>query len=202
MTTKMTLKTTRKFTTTLLILGLGTALSTVAFAGPRKHVRMQHLTQADTNQDGEVSLAEFTNQRETHFSMMDANGDGTITKEERKLGRQAMRAQKADEHFAKVDANNDGFISRAEFDTARADRSEGRHKMRKRKMKKHQKKMAKNKKGHAKRMHQKADANGDGNIDRAEYDAATQSMFSKIDTNKDGVLTKADRKRHKDTSAR
>lgn len=202
MTRKTTHKTTRKLTSAFLILGLGATLSAAAFASP--HMRNHHLTQADTNQDGEVSLAEFTSQREQHFLTMDANGDDIITKEERKLGRQALHAKKADEHFAKTDTNNDNFISRSEFDAARADRAPGEHKMRKHKMKKHKMKkhhakMSGDKKGHAKRMRQDTDANGDGTIDRAEYDASTQAMFNRIDSNKDGVLTKADRRRHEDT---
>jgi hypothetical protein len=36
---------------------------------------------------------------------------------------------------------------------------------------------------------QASDTNGDGRIDRAEYDAHVRSVFSSLDRNKDGVLT-------------
>lgn len=48
---------------------------------------------ADADKDGKVSLAEATAPALQRFDRVDANKDGTITPEERKAARDAMRAQ-------------------------------------------------------------------------------------------------------------
>lgn len=48
---------------------------------------------ADADKDGRVSLAEAMSKPMAHFDMMDANKDGTLTPEERKAGREKMRAE-------------------------------------------------------------------------------------------------------------
>jgi hypothetical protein len=49
------------------------------------------LKMADVNRDGRVSLAEATSGALRHFDMMDSNGDGRLTPEERAAGRAHMR---------------------------------------------------------------------------------------------------------------
>ncbi|PHR92385.1 MAG: hypothetical protein COA69_08380 [Robiginitomaculum sp.] len=177
---------THKLTTIFLTLAVSTALSSTALAGP-KHGYLQN---ADTNQDGEVSFAEFSALRETHFLKMDSNADGVITAEERKAGRQYRHAEKSEAHFKKIDTNEDGVISRDEFDAVGK-----KHKRRKHKMKMRKTEMGASLTQTAtNRRHFGQDTNNDGSVDRAEFDAGAQDMFDRLDTNADGVLTKDDRK--------
>lgn len=46
---------------------------------------------ADTNNDGTITRAEFDAGVQAHFAKMDANGDGTVTVEERQAAREQMR---------------------------------------------------------------------------------------------------------------
>ncbi len=46
---------------------------------------------ADTNNDGVITRAEFDAGVKAHFAKMDANGDGTVTAEERKAAHEQMR---------------------------------------------------------------------------------------------------------------
>lgn len=48
---------------------------------------------ADTDRDGAITQAEFAAAQAAHFDRVDANKDGSITKEERQAARQAMRQQ-------------------------------------------------------------------------------------------------------------
>ncbi|PHR59737.1 MAG: calcium-binding protein [Robiginitomaculum sp.] len=189
----MTLTKTQKIATGFLVLAIGTTLSTGAFANPKHAKHAMHMKMADTNQDGSVSLAEFTAQRETRFLKVDTNADNMLSEDERKAHRSEMRTERADKRFAKMDANSDNFISRAEFDESRKTRADAGSKKEKRKMKKMHKHMKKMKH----KMHVNPDTNEDGFISRAEFDASTTAMFEMIDTNKDGVLNKEDRKMHK-----
>jgi len=70
-------------------------------------------------------------------------------------------AERADE----IDADGDGFITREEMDAYREARREDMQAMR------------------------FPDRNGDGVVDRAEYEAAARERFDKLDANGDGVLT-------------
>ena len=160
---------------------LGATISITAFANP------QH-KKADTDQNGEVSRAEFNAQHNLRFQAVDTNADGRLSKEERTAHKQAMRGKRATMRFDKLDANSDNFISRTEFEAVRA-----HPKPKMRKMKKHMKRK------HA-RLHknaQHADTNQDGFIDRAEFDARANDMFTNMDANKDGVLSQADRELRK-----
>jgi hypothetical protein len=58
--------------------------------GPGGHGKMMS-KMADTNKDGQVTAAEFTAAALSRFDQADANNDGTVTKEERKAAKQAMR---------------------------------------------------------------------------------------------------------------
>ncbi|AKM11259.1 EF-hand domain-containing protein [Croceicoccus naphthovorans] len=48
---------------------------------------------ADTNNDGVITRAEFDAGVASHFAKMDADGNGTVTVEERKAAREAMKAK-------------------------------------------------------------------------------------------------------------
>ncbi|HET9398557.1 MAG TPA: hypothetical protein VFO45_07040, partial [Sphingomicrobium sp.] len=73
----------------------------------RRHVRRMHgaggfggrmIVMADTNSDGQITLAEAEALALQHFDQMDSNRDGQVTPEERRAGRhlfiQKMREQK------------------------------------------------------------------------------------------------------------
>lgn len=107
---------------------------------------------------------------------IDTNGDGMISKAENRAAAEAR--------FARMDANGDGTIAADE-------RGKG---------------MGKWKRGGGRRgampeggpMHggkshgMKADANGDGVITRAEFDAQSAARFAAMDANKDGKIEKSE----------
>lgn len=70
----------------------------MAMRGPMQGRRMGGmmgggmLRMADSDRDGRVSLAEAQAAAVRHFDMMDANRDGTVTREERRGMRERMRA--------------------------------------------------------------------------------------------------------------
>jgi Ca2+-binding EF-hand superfamily protein len=101
-----------------------------------------------------------------HFKMMDANGDGKITR--------AEHATAAKQMFAQCDANQDGTVTAAEMDTAMASLGE---------------KPGKGDLSSAEKI-KMIDKNGDGKLTAAEHNAGSEEMFGKMDTNSDGVLSK------------
>ena len=65
----------------------------------RRHVRRMHggsgfgarmIVMADTNSDGQITLAEAEAMALQHFDQMDANRDGQVTREERRAARPAL----------------------------------------------------------------------------------------------------------------
>ena len=48
---------------------------------------------ADTDKDGTITRAEFTNAALTRFDTVDADKNGTVTQAERKAAHEAMRAK-------------------------------------------------------------------------------------------------------------
>ena len=105
-------------------------------------------------------------EEDKHFKMMDANGDGKITRAEHAAGAKQM--------FAECDANRDGIVTATEMDTLMASKRQ---------------KPAKDEKSSAEKI-QVIDQNGDGQLTAAEHAAGSEKIFSKMDTNSDGVLTK------------
>jgi Ca2+-binding EF-hand superfamily protein len=101
-----------------------------------------------------------------HFKLMDANGDGRISRAEHTAGAKKM--------FAQCDANHDGVVTAAEMETSLAAQGE---------------KSGKHDKTAAEKI-QVIDQNGDGKLTAAEHAAGTEKMFSKMDKNGDGFLSK------------
>ncbi|AMG87697.1 EF-hand domain-containing protein [Bordetella parapertussis] len=67
--------------------------------------QLQHL---DTDKSGGVSQKEYQAFMEASFAKLDANGDGSLT-------RQELPQEVSDAQFTAMDANKDGRVSRQEF---------------------------------------------------------------------------------------
>lgn len=148
----------------------------------------------DANGDGNVTKAEVTAALDKRFAELDKNGDGKITQEERTAARQA----RFDKHFAEMDKDNNGQISKAEMQAAHEARKErgsmrgpghgdGKH--------------------HHWGMHHRGqhggrmamiDANKDGVVTKAEFQARALEKFDRLDANKDGTITAAERQAMRD----
>jgi Ca2+-binding EF-hand superfamily protein len=105
------------------------------------------------------------------FKLMDANGDGRISREEHAAGAKQM--------FAKLDANNDGVITIAEMDA-------GVDVKKTSKLKFWDKKDEKS----ASEKLAVIDSNADGQVTRSEHETSSDQLFTKMDTNNDGFLSK------------
>ena len=136
---------------------------------------------------GDVTLAQMQQRSAEMFAKLDADGDGRVTTAEMAAQRQDRR----DARFARVDANGDGALSKAEIEAARDQR---------------QAKRAENgkgermgKRGGGKRGAmmrgglQRLDANGDGTVTLAEFQAPQVERFRRADANGDGTVTQAER---------
>jgi Ca2+-binding EF-hand superfamily protein len=145
------------------------------------------MMQMPETRDGVVAMV-----RE-HFTRMDANHDGYVTRDEmrgmrgeRRAKRMAMRGAAPDAArggaFERLDANRDNMISREEFASHRALRADHAGKGGQR--------MAM--RGHATMM-RRADADNDGRVSLAEAQAAAVQHFDKVDLNHDGRITPEER---------
>lgn len=105
---------------------------------------------------------------EKHFKMMDANGDGKISRAEHATASKHM--------FAQCDRNHDGIVTAAEMDATMAAQGE---------------KLAKDDKNSAEKIAM-IDQNADGQLTAAEHEAGAEKLFAKMDKNADGALSKAE----------
>ncbi|MCK5424131.1 MAG: EF-hand domain-containing protein [Emcibacter sp.] len=110
------------------------------------------------------------------YLLMDTDEDGSVTAKEFN----DFRA----ENFSKADKNGDGNLNAEEFSELRKIKKE---------LHKKAMKMAKKKK--AQKHFGKLDADGDGKISKAEFDAKGERSFIRMDHNDDGVLNKKDRRK-------
>lgn len=111
---------------------------------------------------------------EKMLARIDINGDEMISRAENRAAAEAR--------FARMDVDKDGTIEAGEFGAdgeriaARGERrGPGAHG------------------GHDRGGTMMADANGDGAVTRAEFDAASAQRFARMDSNGDGKLDAADR---------
>lgn len=96
---------------TLLILLTCFGLTTVVWAEMHEgkhHSGKMMLEKIDTNKDGTISVEEHEvglkkrqERRREHFSNMDTNGDGLVTKKEAKAAREDMRETMGEERRGK-----------------------------------------------------------------------------------------------------
>ncbi|MFF2322409.1 EF-hand domain-containing protein [Agrobacterium sp. NPDC058088] len=172
----------------LSALGAALVLSTAAtasFAAPgkghkdrmpfRPELMYIHLLKvADTNKDGKISKEEFTARQDALFAEIDKDKDGSITPKEMREYRQAKM-----EAFRAAHPRPEREDAKAEDgkgpDGKRAEREKvwGRH----------------GGKGAAFAMIRWADTDENGQVSKAEFTAAGEKMFERLDRNKDGVIS-------------
>lgn len=174
------------------------------------------IAQHDGNGDGRLGWDEFDAFRRQRFDATDANRDGSVDVEEyvREFdarSRQAREQAREDQmiqtarRFEALDADRDGRVSRAEFD-ASGERvfAEGR-----KALERENTELAKSGDADTERVARAArrrsrmelpsahtgdgflalyDGNGDGQVDRAEFDRARAGQFERTDANRDGAL--------------
>lgn len=146
------------------------------------------LKTADTNKDGKVSKEEFAARQDALFTEIDANKDGSITPKEmrdyRKAKMEAFRA--ANPRPEREDAKGpDGKKSGPE----QADRDRKGQEGRKHEGREGGKGGKGGHGGRVNAMFSMVDADGNGQISKAEFTAAGEKMFTRLDKNNDGVIS-------------
>ena len=162
----------------LAALMLASAGVAVAQQAPARPMR------ADTDGDSRLSRAEFVGQRVQRLTAMDANGDGSVTADERRAMMQARMAARADARFDRLDANDDGAVSRAEFDAARDAGREARADRGPRQMRAHR--------GPGRGQHGMARMEARGPVVIADVQARAEQAFARLDADNDGFVTAAE----------
>ncbi len=137
----------------------------------------QTVTDAPAPRTQAVTKDQMLARATQRFDRRDADANGVIDA--------ADRAARADRAFARMDSDGDGAISRAEWDAAKADRSERRASRTARRGR-----LAMARAGRAKA---RMDANGDGAVTRDEALATATRRFERLDANGDGTVTGAER---------
>ena len=131
---------------------------------------------ADSRPRADVTRQQLVERLDARFARLDTDRDGAVTAAERSARREARRAQR----FQRLDRDGNGALSPTEFAARgdRAERGEGRR-------------------GGRRRFGggggAGADANGDGTISRAEFQARALARFDRGDLDRNGVLTAAER---------
>ena len=95
-----------------------------------------------------------------------------------------------------LDTNQDGIVDDSEREAMKAKR-QAKREARKAYGSSSEAGERKGKSGKRGTRGSKRDANGDGLISRAEYDAASNELFIRMDANGDGVLTKGEGKKRR-----
>ncbi len=145
------------------------------------------LLEFDANADGKLTKSEFDAGQRARFDKMDADKDGSITREERvahfKATAEARRAEATKARFAELDKDKNGQLSQSEFAAAsvRADgKAPGRHHGGPR--------MG----GPGKPGRISANADKDTTVTFADFSARGAEAFARADANKDGTVTIAE----------
>lgn len=155
-----------------LVLAIGgTAAAQTAPAAPRPARMAEPVSQAD-----------FVQRRVERLRTADADRDGQVTAEEMRAQGQARRAERRAAQFDRLDANKDGALSRAEFEApqTRGDRMGGGRHDGGRMMRGHR------------GMGQRAEARFPIVIAEAERQAS--EAFTRMDADRDGVLSVEERR--------
>jgi hypothetical protein len=145
----------------------------------------------DADGNGVTTRAEAQAHAAEMFARLDGNKDGKLDPADRAAHQAAM--------FDQLDANKDGAISRDEFASAHPDRGgEGGPGARAERSGEpggeHGPGMGRHGGGGGMMMARMADADKDGSVTQAEFSTAALAHFDKVDTNKDGQLSREERR--------
>ncbi len=174
------------------------------------------VAQHDEDADGRLTRGEFDAFRRRRFDATDANGDGTVDEDEyvqefedrlrseleRSRGGQVEQARV---RFASLDGDKDGRISRAEFDASgervweqgqkavaaaqdKAAAGDGRTVEAAARFDRSRNRLGMPSSHTAEGFAALFDGNGDGSVERAEFDRAGGEQFARTDRNGDGAL--------------
>ncbi len=142
------------------------------------------LKTADTNKDGKISKEEFAARQDALFTEIDADKDGSITpKEMRDYRRAKMEAFRAANPRPER-ANAEGMDGK-KGGKEHAERDGKRHEGRKSEGREGGKRPG----GRMNAMFAMVDTDGNGQISKAEFTAAGEKMFTRLDKNNDGVIS-------------
>lgn len=182
----------------VLILGAAAGASFAAPGdGPRQHAGMgrpdfgafreityvRMLKQFDTNKDGQISKQEATDGIDKIFAAIDTNNDGSLTPGEIRQYRQTEMKAMRDQRKQEVGENKDANAAPETSDNSDQghqprDGHDGRRWMR------HGGNIM-----HASIMMQRIDTDQNGQISKQEAEAAFDKLFTRMDRNKDGVIS-------------
>ena len=135
--------------TLLLLLAAGGIGLTAAAAPAAAHRGLHKFNRADTDKDGKITRAEFDAARNARFAGIDANGDGTLEISELRAWVRAWPSRFRDARFKALDGDSDGKVGVEEYVAQR------------------------------KAMFARIDANNDGTVDKAEFNAAFEKFRSR-----------------------
>jgi Ca2+-binding EF-hand superfamily protein len=166
-----------------------TKLRSARFEGAMKK-RFERL---DTNRDGKLTGDELPAERKDAILRADANKDGAVTLEELAARPRQFFVRRIEVEFKALDADGDGKLTKAEVDAARgkpmllliADANKDGVVTKE--------ELAKAFAGRggqvSDRVFEALDADKDGKIGAAEWQAAGERRFARLDRNKDGAVT-------------
>lgn len=147
----------------------------------------------DTNRDGKLTADELPPERKDAILRADANKDGAVTLEEFAARPRQFLVRRVEVEFKALDANSDGKLTKAEVDAARgkpmllilADANKDGV------VTKEELATAfVSRRGQVSdRVFEALDADKDGKISAAEWQAAGERRFARLDRNKDGTVT-------------
>ncbi len=147
----------------------------------------------DTNRDGKLAADELPPERKDAILRADANKDGTVTVEEFAARPRQFLVRRVEAEFKAIDADSDGKLTKAEVDAARgkptlllladADKDGAVTKQELAKA------FASRSGQVSDRVFEALDADKDGKISAAEWQASGERRFARLDRNKDGAVT-------------